>query len=46
MLQTFKEKNRDNFPNDLLEKLSMKDLFKPSYLTSLMQNYPNQEQKF
>ena len=46
MLQTFKEKNRDNFPNELLEKLSMKDLFKPSYLTSLMQNYPNQEQKF
>lgn len=46
MLQTFKEKNRDNFPNELLEKLSMKDLFKPTYLTSLMQNYPNQEQKF
>ena len=46
MLQTFKEKNRENFPNELLEKLSMKDLFKPSYLTSLMQNYPNQEQKY
>ncbi len=46
MLQSFKEKNQNNFSNILLNKLTMKDLFKENYLNSLNNNNPNNNNNF
>ena len=46
MLQSFKEKNQNNFSNVLLNKLTMKDLFKENYLNSLNNNNPNNNNNF
>ena len=46
MLQSFKEKNQNNFSNSLLNKLTMKDLFKENYLNSLNNNNSNTNNNF